>query len=192
MSKLKAAAVINFSKATYQLRSFKMFCMECGEKITDAAKFCAKCGAKVEQVALSSSQSAKSTETESVSAPVKEAQYNKKNIITIVAILLGTALVIGYWTNKHSGKGEQQDTQQSSTNSNSNQNEQLSKCISAAHQSEYPDGRCAYGFIEACMTGSRQAMGENLRFDKAQGMAGPGSGPCTNMPDKYVNAYDQY
>jgi ubiquitin len=78
------------------------------------------------------------------------------------------------------------------TNSNAQHEQQLSQCIEAAHMSEYPDGRCASGFIEACMTGSRQAMGQNLQFDRAQGMAGPGSGPCPNMPDTYVKAYNRF
>jgi len=169
-----------------------MFCTKCGEEITAEAKFCEKCGAKVEQEALSTLPSDKSTEKASAPVPVKQEQSNKKNIINVAFVLLAAVLIIGYWYNKHSGESEQQATQLSSTNNNSNQNEQLSKCVSAAHQSEYPDGRCAYGFIEACMTGSRQAMGQNLQFDRAQGMAGPGSGPCPNMPDKYVNVYDQY
>jgi len=68
----------------------------------------------------------------------------------------------------------------------------LSRCISAARAVGYSSGRCAYSFINTCVsTGSRSEMERVWQADKMLGIVN-GRATCPNMSGTYEAAFDRF
>ncbi len=131
-----------------------------------------------------------------------------KIILVFVALFFLILIALLIWdrlTPKDNGtlKNANQQSTAAATNNSLKANQQsapketiqpqTAKCISIARGFGYSDGRCAYSFIQACLTGSRENLESTWRADKALGMVGPSQmgGSCPNMPDTYVKEYDR-